>query len=167
MRSACVTGFACKRICALQGTRVCVPPPDWLRPLGTRRAGASRSPFSWCLLFGEAKRSNRLPSRSRLGRGGAYAELATAGRRFGAMPFGHCTLRDWWGGSSFLCLRARTENLCQCGSSLRVFAWARYPKRPPSPLAVIASTATCLHRLMMSVTNILPGACVMQSAVRL
>ncbi|MFT5534680.1 MAG: hypothetical protein ACI802_002929 [Candidatus Paceibacteria bacterium] len=49
--------------------------------------------FLGYLLFGEAKRSDRLPGRSRLGRGGAHAESATAGRPFGAMPFGYCTLR--------------------------------------------------------------------------
>ncbi|MFT5534507.1 MAG: hypothetical protein ACI802_002754, partial [Candidatus Paceibacteria bacterium] len=41
--------------------------------------------------FGEAKRSDRLPGRTRLGHDGAQTESVTAARAFGAMPFGYCT----------------------------------------------------------------------------
>ncbi|NDP58179.1 MAG: hypothetical protein GZ090_02330 [Oxalobacteraceae bacterium] len=53
--------------------------------------------FLGYLLFGEAKRRDRmpvrLPGRPRLGHDGAHIASSTANGTFGAMPCGYCTLR--------------------------------------------------------------------------
>ncbi|WP_323581816.1 hypothetical protein, partial [Actimicrobium sp. CCI2.3] len=45
--------------------------------------------FSWLLLFGEAKRSDRLPGRPRLGHDEAHSESATAVSALHRLPHPH------------------------------------------------------------------------------